>query len=291
MSVPRSPDGESRGPLTALWVLSAGLALAYLPVFRQLAAQVWSTDEQGHGPIILAVCLWLAWNRKAALQAAASEMRLAGWGGWVLLGAGLLIYLLGRLQNIITFQALSLIPMVSGSVALTFGWPVVRLLAFPIFFLLFAVPLPGPVVDALTQPLKQGVSWAAEHILYHLGYPVSRSGVILSVGQYQLLVADACAGLNSMFSLEALGLLYMNVVGHASRMRNVLLAILIIPVSFCSNIVRVMILVLVTFYFGDEAGQGFVHGFAGIVLFVVALSLMFAVDSVLGRLLPGPTTR
>lgn len=275
----------------ALWVLSAGLALAYLPVFRQLATQVWSTDEQGHGPIILAVCLWLAWHRKSMLVVAAAEMRLAGRGGWVLLGAGLLLYLLGRLQNIITFQALSLIPMISGSVALTFGWPVLRLLAFPVFFLLFAVPLPGPVVDALTQPLKQGVSWSAEQILYLARYPVSRSGVILTVGQYQLLVADACAGLNSMFSLEALGLLYMNIVGHASRLRNVLLAILIIPVSFCSNIVRVMILVLVTYYFGDEAGQGFVHGFAGIVLFVVALSLMFVVDSVLGRLLQGSPKR
>src|SRR5206468_12381231 len=104
-------------------------------------------------------------------------------------------------------------------------WAVVRVAAFPIFFLLFAVPLPGPLVDMLTQPLKQGVSYVAEQIGYAFGYPISRTGVILMVGPYQLLVADACAGLKSMFTVEALGLLYMNIVGHTSKLRNLLLAV------------------------------------------------------------------
>ncbi|WP_088284882.1 exosortase B [Ideonella sp. A 288] len=272
-------SGDSALP--ALLVLAVGLLVAFVPVVGQLARQVWNTDEQGHGPIIFGVVLWLAWRRRDSLAASAREAQPASWDGWLVLVAGLLIYLVGRLQNILMFQVFALIPLLSGGIAVTFGWKTARLLAFPIFFILFAVPLPGPVVDMLTQPLKQGVSWVAEHLLYSAGYPVARSGVILSVGPYQLLVADACAGLNSMFSLEALGLLYMNIVGHTSRWRNIALAILIIPVSFCSNIVRVMILVLVTYYFGDEAGQGFVHDFAGMVLFIVALTLMMLVDSVL----------
>jgi exosortase len=119
-------------------------------------------------------------------------------------------------------------------------------------------------------------------LLYAAGYPIARTGVILKVGQYQLLVADACAGLNSMFTLEALGLLYMNIVGHTSTLRNVLLAILIIPMAFIANVIRVIVLVLVTYHFGDEAGQGIVHGAAGMVLFAVALVLMFMIDGVLG---------
>ena len=85
-----------------------------------------------------------------------------------------------------------------------------------------------------------------------------------------------------MFTLEALGLLYMNLMRYTSMARNVTLAVLIIPIAFVANIVRVMILVLVTYHFGDEAGQGFVHDFAGLVLFLVALILIFAVDSLLG---------
>jgi exosortase B len=267
--------------LLPLAMLALGMAVMFGPVFYKLAHTVWNTDEQGHGPIILGVVIWLLWLRRDTLNAAAVAGKPAGVGGWLLLLLGLMIFVVGRIQNIVTFEMGAAIPLVTGMLAVTFGWGVVKVAAFPIFFILFAVPLPGAVVDALTQPLKQAVSWAAEGILYALGYPVSRTGVILRVGQYQLLVADACAGLNSMFTLEALGLLYMNIVGHTSKLRNVLLAILIIPMAFIANIIRVMILVLVTYHFGDEAGQGFVHGAAGMVLFAVALVLMFIIDGIL----------
>ena len=104
----------------------------------------------------------------------------------------------------------------------------------------------------------------------------------MNVGQYQLLVADACAGLNSMFTLEALGLLYMNLMQYTSVARNVTLSILVIPIAFFANVVRVIVLVLVTYHFGDAAGQGFVHGFAGMVLFLVGLVLVLFTDSLLG---------
>ncbi|MBQ1765961.1 MAG: archaeosortase/exosortase family protein, partial [Aquincola sp.] len=143
-------------------------------------------------------------------------------------------------------------------------------------------PLPSVLVQIVTVPLKMAVSYVAEVILYQFGYPIARTGVILAIGPYQLLVADACAGLNSMFTLEALGLLYMNLMNYTSVARNVILAALVIPISFAANIIRVMILALVTYHFGDEAGQGFVHGFAGMVLFMVALVLILATDKALG---------
>ncbi len=143
------------------------------------------------------------------------------------------------------------------------------------------IPLPGIFIDAVTMPMKMAVSYVAEHILFWVGYPIARTGVILQIGQYQLLVADACAGMHTLISLEALGLLYLNLVKHDSLFRNITLAILIIPISFTANVIRVMVLTLVTYYFGDAAGQGFVHGFAGMVLFVVALTLIMGVDSIL----------
>ena len=78
-----------------------------------------------------------------------------------------------------------------------------------ILFLFFMIPLPGTLVDAHTLPMKMAVSYVAENVLYGLGYPISRTGVILQMGQYKLLVADACAGLQTLFTLEALGLLYL----------------------------------------------------------------------------------
>lgn len=270
-----------------LWVLGwllAGFALLYVPAYVSLASTVWATDEQGHGPIILAVSAWLLYGARHDI--AAAEHRPLPWLGWPLLVFALFLYSLGRSQQIFLFEVGSQQLVLIALFLLFKGAGALRVVWFPIFFLLFMVPLPEALVAAVTAPLKSAVSAVATNLLHVMGYPVARSGVIMSVGPYQLLVADACAGLNSMFTLEALGMLYMNLMKYTSIKRNVALALLLIPIAFAANIVRVMILVLVTYHFGDEAGQGFVHGFAGMVLFLVALALMLVTDKILGLFFP-----
>jgi len=253
-----------------------GLLCLYGPTTIDLANKIWVRDEQGHGPIIVAVVLWLLWAKRSQFIALPpAPLPLLGGAFFVL---SLLVYIVGRSQAVLMLEAGSLIPLLIGLLLMLKGKAALRLYWFPLFFLIFMVPLPQTLVVTVTTPLKTAVSSVASSLLYHLGYPIGRSGVILTVGPYQLLVADACAGLNSMFTLEALGLLYMNLMQYKSAVRNVALAILIVPISFVANIVRVCILVLVTYHFGDEAGQGFVHGFAGMVLFLVALSLILTVD-------------
>ena len=97
-------------------------------------------------------------------------------------------------------------------------------------------------------------------------------------------MADACAGLHTVFALEAMGLLYLHMVKRDSFIRNVSLAILIIPISFAANTIRVMVLVLVTYYYGDEVGQGFLHDFAGFVLYGTALFFIIFVDIMIQKL-------
>lgn len=262
------------------WVLAVGLAGLYIPSLWDLAQGLWASPEQGHGPIVLAVALWLIYRQWPAFMAAQATTRPSAWG-WPLLAVGLVGYALGRSQDILVFEVGSAIWLLAALALLFVGPRGLRLLAFPLFFMLFMVPLPGTLTDALTMPMKLAVSHVAESVLHTAGYPIARSGVVLHVGAYQLLVADACAGLYTLFSLEALGLLYLNLVRHDSALRNTFLAILIVPISFMANVFRVVVLVLVTFHFGDEAGQGFLHGFAGLVLFVTALLLTVAADSLL----------
>jgi exosortase B len=261
-------------------LLLAGFALLYVPSYFELARSVWSTDEQGHGPIILVVSVWLFYSKRHELAALPAQPAL--WLGSPILILGLIAYVLGRSQSFLMLEVGSQLLVLTALVLLFMGRGALRLVWFPLFFMVFMTPFPEALVAIVTGPLKSAVSTVAANLLYALGYPVSRVGVILNVGQYQLLVADACAGLNSMFTLEALGLLYMNLMKYTSIARNVTLTILVIPIAFMANIVRVMILVLVTYHFGDAAGQGFVHGFAGMVLFIVGLVLVLTADHVLG---------
>ena len=257
-----------------------GLAVLYLPSLYDLFTGIWSQDEQMHGPIVLCISVWLLYRNWAAMEEAAQGQQARNLG-WPIFVFGLLLYVLGRAQDTLLFEIGSVIWLLVGLLLLLRGVAALKTQWFALFFMLFMVPLPGPVVDTVTMPMKMAVSYVAEQVLFWAGYPIGRNGVMLQIGQYMLLVADACAGLHTLLTLEALGLLYLNVVRRDSSFRNIGLAILIIPISFTANVIRVMALSLITYHFGDAAGQGFLHGFAGMVLFLSALLLIIGFDSTL----------
>ena len=285
---PRASMLDALAPLRIWWPVMLGLLALYLPTYWSLAHGIWNTEEQAHGPIVLVVSLFLIWQRRAVFlaDAATSPTRAEAATGWALLVVGLLAYALGRSQDILLFEVGSQIPVILGALLITLGAKAARTLWFALFFLVFMIPLPGFIVDAATGPLKQYISIIAEQVLYAAGYPIARSGVTLTVGPYQLLVADACSGLHSMFSLSAMGLLYLYLMQRTSVARNLVIMAAILPIAFAANVVRVMVLVLITYHLGDEAGQGFLHGFAGIMLFIIGLLFLFALDWVLGFILP-----
>jgi exosortase B len=268
--------------VVAFACLAVGFLALYLPTYWTLALRIWPNDEQGHGPFILLVSLWLITRSRHRL--ATMQPQPAARSGSALLALGLTLYVLGRSQSVLMLEVGSQTIVIAALLLMFLGLPALRELWFPLFFLFFMVPLPEPLVAAATLPLKSAVSAVAAELLHLLGYPIGRAGVILHVGAYQLLVADACAGLSSMFTLEALGLLYLRLMGHRSLGRNIVLSMLTVPIAFAANVVRVLVLVLVTYHLGDAAGQGFVHFLAGILLFVVGLLLVLAADRLLGRM-------
>ena len=259
-------------------IVAMGLVIMYVPSFVDLFRGIWSTDTQAHGPIVFAISCWLFYRKWPAMWQGSQGESPSAWG-WPVFVAGLLLYVVGRSQDILVFEVGSLIWLIAALLLLLRGSKALAAQWFTLFFMLFMIPLPGALVDTVTIPMKMAVSYVAEAVLYGVGYPIARQGVILQIGQYKLLVADACAGLHTLFTLEALGLLYLNIVRHDSLVRNVTLALCIVPISFTANVIRVMVLTLITYHFGDEAGQGFLHGFAGMVLFLTALILIIGVDS------------
>lgn len=273
--------GESR----RFWLIAGlGLAALVLPTLWDFLFGEWSSYSQGHEVLLLAAGGWL-FHRQAGTIAAMPD-RPASWGPVLVLGLALAFYALGRTQQFLRIEILSLFFILAALLACFKGWAVLRHIWFVLLFLLFIVPLPFSVILIVTGPLKEAVSIVASTVLGWVGYPVGHVGVVITVGQYQLLVAEACAGLHSMFILEAMGLLYSNLMNYKSWLRNVLLAVLVVPLSFLANVLRVMILVVVTYHLGDRVGQGFLHNFAGLVLFGLALALIGGADRFLGAVLP-----
>jgi exosortase len=119
-------------------------------------------------------------------------------------------------------------------------------------------------------------------VLYAAGFPIAQNGVMIMIGSYQLLVKDACSGMNSIFALSAIGVFYAYAFRWSEKIRSILLLFSIIPITIAANFIRVVALVLIAYYGGPDLLEGIVHDLTGISLFVMAIILLFVFDSLLG---------
>jgi exosortase len=190
----------------------------------------------------------------------------------------LALFIVARVTGVLEIEGFAMYGALITAAYALFGPAPLRAGWFPLVYLAFALPPPDTVVAAVTQPIKIAISSWTVSVLHAIGYPIASSGVTIQIGQYQLLIAAACAGLNSIITLSALCLFYVYLRHRSNPIAFVVIALAAIPVAIVSNFVRVMALVLITYHFGDAAAQGFVHDFAGLLMFAVALLTVFGID-------------
>jgi exosortase len=278
------------------WILAA---LLYLPLFLKLYTPIWNgllagpvpflksfgapwgrVADYTHAYFILPITLWLIWRNREQLKSRAGKGSFAT--GLLLLLVGLLMLVFGLRQNYIFVSTFSLIPFLAGLVMLLYGRDAIKTAGFPILYLIFLVPPPGAVLDAITLPLREWVSALAESILGILNYPISRDGLLLTIGYNDIYMGQPCSGFRSLVTMFALILIYVY-LSKRKILHKVLLAASIVPFAILGNIIRVIALCLITFYFGEDAGQGFFHDFSGIVVFTITLLGILGVDNIMEK--------
>lgn len=266
-----------RGSLPAALAFAAGGLVIAAPTLAFVARESWSTEQGAHGPIVLATGIWLL--LRLLPRALPVAVQPPAWRVIALFALVLPAYLLSRIAQVVELEGYFMYAALLVGIYGLVGIAAMRRLWFPLFYLVFMFPPPETVVYTLTLPMKMGVSTAAIAILHALGYPIAGQGVMIYVGQYELLVAAACSGLNSIISLSAISLFYIYIRHEAEWRYAAFLVLLIVPVSLIANLIRVLILILLTYHAGDAAAQGFLHNFAGLLMFAVALLTIFALDA------------
>lgn len=268
-----------RAALVQHWPLALGFAIMAVPTVIRLAQQVWPMEIGAHGPIVLATGIWLLFHVGNEMRAEVSRPNLPlGFAGCLL---GMALYAFGRPYDLIFVEALGVYVFFLAAASLMIGMrPLVRH-AFPFLYLAFLVPIPGWIIDAATMPLQMFVSWASTTSLEALGYPIARTGVVIVIAQYRLLVEEACSGMNSLIGLTAVMTFYIYVIHRASLRYSLVLGAAIIPIAIFVNILRIMTLILLTYYEGDAVAQGFLHKTTGVVLFALALAFTILFDKAL----------
>lgn len=276
------PFGKLRlggAELLAAAILAIGIAALVVPTMLFVARESWSTEQGAHGPIVLFTGIWLLWRQWH--EAMAVARRPSALWVLILLAIFLPLYVLTRITQIVELEGYLMYANLLVVLYSVIGAEAMKRLWFPLFYLVFLFPPPDTLVAAVTVPMKMGLSQAAIAFLDIFGYPIGGEGVRIYIGPYELLVAAACSGLNSIISLSAISLFYIYMRHQADWRYALLLVFFIVPVALLANFVRVLILILLTYHAGEAAAQGFLHNFAGIVMFAVALLAIFGLDAVL----------
>jgi len=259
-----------------IWGLVGAL---YSPVIYQLYKARWETIDYTHAYFILPLSFFLAWRNLRNRDATAGK---ASSSGLFLVVLGLAMFIFGWKLGYLFISTLSLIPLLYGIIIYLYGTVMAKRLSFPILYLLLMVPPPLGVLDAITIPMRQGISEAAVAILNAIHYPIHREGLMLYLGTHEIFMGAPCSGFRSLITMFSLGIFYVYVI-KGTLWKKLALVAAIIPLALLGNLIRVITLCLLTYHKGEKVAQGFFHYFSGGVIFVIMIVGLLVLEAVLER--------
>jgi exosortase len=273
----------NRRTMAVIAALVTAIGLLYANVLFALVRQWSSDDNYSHGFLVIPLALYFAWERREALANAPVR---PGWLGAAVIAGSLLVWAAGMLGAELFLTRVSLIGVLAGTIWFIWGFARLRVLAFPILFLLLMIPLPSIIFNQIAFPLQLVASQAGEAVISAAGIPVLREGNVLVLPARTLEVAEACSGIRSLVSLLMLAI----VLGYfTERRRGARIAIVLasFPIAILANAARVAGTGLAAEWVSPAAADGFFHTFSGWLVFVVAFAGLLLVQRAVARLSAG----
>jgi exosortase len=268
------------------WAGLVALAVSFVVLYRAVLVKLvhdWATDDNySHGFLIVPLALYFVWERRARLRAAAFRPSILG---LVVIAGSLATLVAGILGAELFLTRISMIGVATGLVLFVLGWQHLRILTFPLAFLLLMVPIPSIVFNQVAFPLQLLASRFGETTLQAFDIPVLREGNVIFLANTTLEVAEACSGIRSLISLLTLGIVYGYFADRRASVRLVIAAATV-PIAIVANGLRVAGTGIAAHYYGPEAAQGFFHTFSGWLVFAFAFVALAAVIQTLVKLMP-----
>ncbi len=271
-----------------LQVLTLGLLLAAL--YHRVIAELghdWVVDENySHGFLIPLVSAYMIWRQRARIRSLRPE---SSGIGLVLILSGLLLFIVASIATEYFTQRLSLLVVMGGLVLYLGGQRLAGLVAFPLVYLVFMIPLPYVVYYSASFPLELLASRATTSVVALLGIPIVRAGNILRLESTTLQVVDACSGLRSLLSLSALAAA-MAYLTQRTFLTALLLFLASVPVAIGANVLRLTVTAILASMYGEHVAQGFLHQFSGLLVFAFAIICLGIIGGILRWLVSGKDT-
>jgi exosortase len=258
--------------LLQIGVLVASFAAVYAHTVVRLVED-WSVDPNfSHGFFIPPIAAYMLWQRRGELNEARREPSL--WG-LAALAAGMGIYVIGYVGAELFTMRFSMLVTFMGLALYLFGREIAWKVLIPVLYLLLMIPLPAILWNQIAFPMQLMASDLAAAAIQLISIPVLREGNILHLPETTLQVVDACSGLRSLTSLLALSGALAYIV-PLSRFFKIVLFLLAFPIAVAVNIFRLTFTAAAAHWISPAMAEGFLHEASGLVVFAIALVLLFA---------------
>lgn len=253
-----------------VWILLVGaFAAVYFPVLSGLVRTWNASDDNSHGFLIIPLAAYILWQKRHELSKLQPE---GSWIGLVVALFSLFMFLFGKFGAVTTLSSVSMIIFLWGAVLFLFGFKFFQTCFFPLFFLLFMIPVPSQVYAALTNPLQFIVTKVTVSMASMMGMAIYREGNVIYLTDMTFQVVQACSGLRSIMTMLTLGAIFGYFSLRSLPMRMILIASGI-PIAVAVNIFRVFTMVVAYNYFKINLTEGTTHTVLGLLVF--ALGFVF----------------
>jgi exosortase A len=272
----------SRSNFVAPILITASFALLYGHVIAKLVHD-WATDDNySHGFLVAPLALYFAWERRRKLL----DTPLApAWAGLLIIAGSVLLLTAGVLGAELFLTRIAMLGTLTGTILFLYGWRHLKILAFPMAFMLLMIPIPAIIFNQIAFPLQLIASRVGQLALSTWGIPVLREGNLIVLANTTLEVAEACSGIRSLISLLTLGILYGYFAAPNVGVR-IAMALATVPVAIAANGLRVAGTGIAAHYYGVEVATGFFHTFSGWLVFVASFAMLFVVMRAISWILP-----
>ncbi len=264
----------------SIWLLTG---ILYFPILHQLYSRRWQAIDYTHAYYILPISIWLAWRKRQTIAGLLQKPIFINNGlNLLLIISGLLMFIFGWRQNYLFISSLSIIPFLFGLINYLYGKGIAKALSFPILYLLLLIPPPLGILDSITLPMRYGISIASQAILNLFHYPITRQGLLLSIGGHEIFMGQPCSGMRSLITALALGLVYVH-IGKSTLKNKIILLFSIVPLALAGNLLRVISVCLWTYYFGETQAQKTFHDISGYAVFIITILGLIGLESLLNN--------
>ena len=277
---------ELKNPWIRTGILLTVTILIYHSVMVGLYLSWFNNHYYYHGFLIPVISIYILFRNRDRLRKTETNMDPYG---IILAVLGIVIFLFAEFSYESFFlSSTSMIIFLMGGVLFFFGKEYLKLLLFPILFLLFMIPIPDGIFDLLIGPLQLIAASIGEFVLQCLGVPGYREGIYLFLGPVTIEVAKSCSAMHSLIALSALSVIVAYVIVDSFSKRIVIFATSI-PVAILANAFRLVLIILLILWMGEGVLDSFFHPLSGKLFFLGALSVLALEASILKRFGKGVT--